>query len=91
MKKERYSEIRQKRFENRHRSGVKLQGKEGNGMMAAEGGNKNNLSHSIDRNKEIILNIPSCIPSCPMKVKKGSHSRSITKIELNNLSQEKRD
>ena len=25
-------------------------------MMAAEGGNKNNLSHSIDRNKEIILN-----------------------------------
>jgi len=87
MKKERYSEIRQKRFENRHRSGVKLQGKEGNGMLAAEGGNKNNLSHSIDRNKEIILNIPNC----PMKVKKDSHSRSITKIELNNLSQEKRD
>jgi hypothetical protein len=87
LKKERYSEIRQKRYENRQKSGVKLQGKEGSEMKNAEWGNKTNLSHSNDKNKEIILNIPNC----PINSKIGSHSRSNTKIELNSLSQEKRD
>lgn len=56
-------------------------------MKNAEWGNKTNLSHSNDKNKEIILNIPNC----PINSKIGSHSRSNTKIELNSLSQEKRD
>jgi hypothetical protein len=82
MKKERYSEIRQKRYERRQKSGIMLQRSLGNGEGGSEGNNKNNLSHSIDRNKESILNIPVC----PIKIKKDSHSRSITKIDFNHIS-----
>ena len=82
MKKERYSEIRQKRYENRQKSGIMLQRSQRNGEGGSEGNNKNNLSNSIDRNKESFLNIPVC----PIKIKKGNHSRSITKIDFNHLS-----